>query len=160
MRALLVFALPLLIAGCASTDVMKLSQNEIAIDTSAAPICGAAGAARVAQRMAAAETIKAGYDRYQIVATGRDSSVHAVQMPGSYNTTGSMATYGNYGSFNATTTYTPGPTFVAGRHHQQLVIRLFKNGEQGSANAISARGALGPKWQEIIKRKSLTCSVD
>ena len=159
MRAL-ALALPLLIAGCASTDVMKLSQNEISIDTSAAPVCGASGAARVAQRMAAVETIKAGYDKYQIVATGRDSNVHAVQMPGSYHTSGTMTTYGGYGSFNATTTYTPGPTFVAGRHHQQLVIRMFKNGERGSANAISARDALGPKWQKIIKRKSLTCSVD
>jgi hypothetical protein len=33
---------------------------------------------------------------------------------------------------------------------------MIKNGDPKGANAISARGTLGPKWQEAIKESAAT----
>lgn len=155
MRRLVFLVLPFVIVGCAQTDTMRVSANEMIISTSAAPICGGQGAARVAQKMAAIETIRAGYDRYVILDARRSSNIDVVQMPGSYNTSGSVSPYG---SFRATTTYTPGPSFVSGTHDQSIAVRMFKNGQQGASSAISARDALGPKWASLVKSGVATCS--
>ena len=153
MRALLVIPLAVLV-GCTQTDSIKVSENQAIISTSAAPICGGAGAGRVAQKMAAIETIRAGYDRYVVVGANRDDTTRLVQMPGQYRTTGSFT---GYGGFSANTVYSPGPTFVAGRHSQQLAIRMFRDGEPGADQAISARSVLGPKWESLVKTGISTC---
>lgn len=155
MRRLVLFLLPLIVTGCAQTDTMRVSANEIIVNTSAAPICGGAGAARVAQKMAAIETIRAGYDRYIILNASRSNDVRVIQTPGQYHT---MGTISPRGSFNATTTYSPGPTFVAGGHDQSIAVRMFKNGQTGAAGALSARDMLGPKWPELVKHGVATCS--
>jgi hypothetical protein len=72
-------------------------------------------------------------------------------MPGSYQTTGVVS--GGY--LKATTTYQPGPTMVYGSHDQNFGIRMFHEGEPGASDAISARGALGDKWQELVKAGSV-----
>lgn len=137
---------------------MRVSKNEAIISTSAAPICGGSGAAKVAQQMAAIETIRSGYDRYVIVAANSSNSVHTTQMPGTYNTMGSASSYGNFTSYNATTTYTPGPTVVSGSHDQRIAVRMFKEGESGSESALSAREILGPKWPSLVKHGVATCA--
>lgn len=66
--------------------------------------------------------------------------------------------YGNMGSYNAATAYTPGPTIVSGGYDQSIGVRMFKDGEAGSDMAVSARETLGPKWPELVKKGVNTCS--
>ena len=51
-RSLITF-LALGLVGCTQTDTMRVSQNELVVNTSAAPVCGGSGAAKVALRVAA-----------------------------------------------------------------------------------------------------------
>lgn len=141
------------LAGCASADATRTSQNTIMIDAGAAPACGSGGAARVAAKSAAIETIKAGYDRYIIGSAAAQNNVSVSQGPGSYQTSGYFA--GN--TYQATSVYQPGPTIVAGSHDRQLSVVMFKNGEPGSERALDARQQLGPDWQEVVKNRILTC---
>lgn len=148
-RAVLLPAL--LLSACAGTNTIRTSQNTAIVQASAAPVCGGIGAARVAQKQAAIETIKAGYDRYIIVGAAAADNVQVAQMPGSYQTTGFV----NGGYVNATTTYRPGPTIIYGSHDQNFGIRMFHEGEPGASNAISARELLGDKWRELVKAGSV-----
>jgi hypothetical protein len=68
-------------------------------------------------------------------------------LPGTYNTTIS----GTGSMYQGTTTYTPGPTIVAGSHDQGLGVIMFREGDSGSQQALSAREILGPNWQEKVK---------
>jgi len=145
----LIFAL----AACTRGAAVRTSANTMVVQTGAAPVCGGTGALRVAQKMAAIETIRAGYDRYIITGGQAQNNVTVSQMPGSYNTVGS---YG-YGSYSATTTYQPGPTVVAGSHDQGLAIVMFREGEPGAQQAISARAVLGADWQEQVQNGVRTC---
>lgn len=157
-KIILAVAFVAMLSSCTQTSATRMSANEMIINTSAAPICGGSGAAKVAEKMAAVETLRSGYDRYVIFDAASADNVRAVQMPGSYNTMGSAQTFGNYTSINATTTYTPGPVVIAGRHKQAFAIRMFKDGEAGSARGIPARDVLGPKWEEIVKNGIHTCA--
>tara|TARA_R110002012_G_scaffold27229_1_gene87306 strand:+ start:29280 stop:29645 length:366 start_codon:yes stop_codon:yes gene_type:complete len=121
-------------------------------------MCGSVGAARVAQKQAAIETIKAGYDRYIITGAASDNSVGVTQLPGHYNTYGTANVYGNYGTFNATSVYQPGPTIVTGSYDQSFAIRMFKDGEAGAKQAVSAKETLGPKWEKIVKDGVRMCT--
>jgi hypothetical protein len=123
------------------------------IQTGAAPVCGGQGALRVAQQQAAIETIRAGYDRYIITGGQAQNNVSVSQMPGSYTTVG---TYGQ-GSYQATTTYQPGATIVSGSHNQGLAIVMFREGQPGAQQAVSARDVLGADWQEKVKSGVHTC---
>jgi hypothetical protein len=148
----------LLAVGCARSSAMRVSQNEAIISTSAAPICGDEGVMKVAGKQAAIETIKAGYDRYIITGQQGQDTTRLVQMPGSYSTTGTATISGNTGYYQGNTVYNPGPTFVMGRHKQQLGVHMFKTGDPGSQNALSAKETLGPKWAEIVKDGVMTCA--
>ncbi len=144
-------ALAVLLSSCVQSSTMRVSRNQMIIQTSAEPMCGSVGAAKAAQKQAAVETIKAGYDRYIITSAAAANNVTATQMPGNYNTYGTINSYGGYGTVNATTTYTPGPIIYGGSHDQSIGIVMFKDGEPGSSQAISARDILGPKWAVIVK---------
>ncbi|MBO9168356.1 hypothetical protein [Rhizobium sp. L245/93] len=158
LKKILASGLCLLAVGCARSSSMRVSQNEVIINTSAAPACGSTGAAKVAQKQAAIETIKDGYDRYIIVGASAANNVSATQLPGTYQTFGTVNSYGGYGTLNATTTYQPGPVVFSGTHDQSVGIRMFKDGQPGSDQAISAREILGPKWAEIVKDGVMTCT--
>lgn len=151
-------AASLALAGCTNSSAVRTSQNTAIIQTSAEPMCGSTGAARVAAKQAAIETIKAGYDRYIITGAASDSSVGVTQLPGQYHTYGTANVYGNYGTFNATSVYHPGPTIVTGSYDQSFAIRMFKDGEAGASQAISAREALGPEWEKIVKDGVRMCT--
>ncbi|MBB3963529.1 hypothetical protein [Rhizobium metallidurans] len=144
-------ALAVLLSSCVQSSTMRVSRNQMIIQTSAEPMCGSVGAAKAAQKQAAVETIKAGYDRYIITSAAAANNVTATQMPGNYDTYGTINSYGGYGTVNATTTYTPGPIIYGGSHDQSIGIVMFKDGEPGSSQAISARDVLGPKWAAIVK---------
>lgn len=129
--------------------------NTAIVQTSAAPVCGGTGAARVAQQQAAIETIKAGYDRYIIVNAASANNVQVAQGLGTFKTTGTLSG----GVYNGTTTYQPGMPIIYGRHEQAFAIRMFRNGEPGAGQAIPARDVLGPKWQEKVKAGAVnTCA--
>jgi hypothetical protein len=141
-------------ASCTTSETVQTSKSTAIVQTSAAPICGGQGAARTAYKQAAIATLKAGYDSFIIMSGEAANNVRMVQMPGSYNTYGNM---NRYGGFSATTTYSPGPVMAAGTHNQSFGVKMFKNGEPGSSEAISARDALGPDWQKILKNGIHTC---
>lgn len=135
------------LAACTSSDTVRTSANTAIVRTTAAPICGGAGAARVAQQQAAIDTIKAGYDRYVIVDAASANNVQVVQGPGTYRHSGVVSG----GFYSGTTTYQPGMTTVTGRHEQAFAIRMFRDGEPGAGQALPAREMLGPKWPELVK---------
>jgi hypothetical protein len=145
--------LVLALAGCARGEAVRTSANTMVIQTGAAPVCGGQGALRVAQQLAAIETIRAGYDRYLITGGQAQNNVSVSQMPGSYTTEG---TYGR-GSYQATTTYQAGPTVVSGSHDQGLAVVMFRENEPGAQQAVSARGVLGADWQEKVQNGVRTC---
>ncbi|WP_201285578.1 hypothetical protein [Chelativorans xinjiangense] len=144
-----------MIAGsCAGTNVIQTSENTAIVQASAAPICGGIGAARVAQKQAAIATLQAGFDRYVIMGSSAANNTRVSQGPGTYQTTG---IYGG-GMMNATTVYQPGPVIHSGSHDQAFAVRMFREGEPGAAQAISARNALGPEWEKAVESGSLaTC---
>jgi hypothetical protein len=148
----------ILLTACAGSSAMRVSANEIIIKTSAAPICGSSGAAKVAQKQAAIETLKAGYDRYVILGEASGNNISTTQLPGTYQTYGSANVYGNYGTYQATTTYQPGAVITTGGYQQSLGIRMFKEGDPNGSVAIPAREILGPKWAESIKSGVFTCT--
>jgi hypothetical protein len=152
MRKLLALLGCVLVGACAGTNTIRTSNDTAIVQASAAPVCGGIGAARVAQKQAAIETLRAGFDRYIIYDAASANNVQVAQMPGTYQTTGIVSG----GFVSATTTYQPGPTIVAGSHDQAFAIKMFREGDPMAARAISARDTLGPKWQEAVKSGSLT----
>lgn len=145
----------LAISGCTSSNTVRTSANTAIIQTSAAPVCGGAGAARAAQKQAAIETIKAGYDRYIIVDGRSANNVGVMQTPGTFHTTG----VAHGGFYRGTTTYQPGVPIVYGSHDQAFAIYMFRNGEPGAHQAVPAREVLGEKWQEMVKAGRInTCA--
>jgi hypothetical protein len=157
MKRLICLTVGILLTGCASTEVTRTSASTILVDVSAAPACGGTGASRVAQKTVAVETIRAGYDRFIIMGGAAANNVQVTQMPGQYNTTGTLNTYGNYGTYNSTTRYTPGPTVVSGSHDKSLSVKMFRDGERGAEEAVDARLLLGPEWHEIVTKGVKTC---
>jgi hypothetical protein len=154
---LLLAAASAALTACAKTEAIRTSGNTFTIQASAAPACGATGAARVASSMAAVETIRAGFDSYIIAGGMAANNVTVVQTPGQYQTSGTL-TYGSgYGTYNGQTTYTPGIPMQVGTHDQALSVRMFRKGEPGSENAIDAREILGPDWQDKVKNGVNTC---
>jgi hypothetical protein len=116
----IVLVLVLALAGCARGEAVRTSANTMMVQTSAAPVCGGGGALQVAQRVAAIETIRAGYDRYII--TGGQSQNN-----------------------------------FRGAHDQGLAVAMFREGEPGGQQAVSARAELGPNWEEQVKNGIRTC---
>ena len=159
MRKPIVLLLCLVAAGCASTSVTQVSQNQFILSTSAAPVCGATGSQRVASKMAAVETLKRGYDRYMIAGMQAQNNVSVATTPvtGAY-TTGTVNTVGNtsYGTFN--TTYTGGNPIVTGSRDTQLGVVMFKPGDAGYSNALDAKAQLGENWQELVKTGINNCN--
>jgi hypothetical protein len=147
----------LAVGACARTEAVRTSANTMIVQASAAPACGALGATRVAQMSAAIETIKAGFDRYIIVGAEAQNNVVVSRGPGSYTTNGTLTSIGGNGVYRSTTSYNPGSTIVSGSRDQSFAIRMFKDGEAGSEQAISAREVLGKDWQERVESRTLTC---
>ncbi|TDH37772.1 hypothetical protein E2A64_01125 [Pseudohoeflea suaedae] len=150
-RASSVFSLAIaatLAAGCTSSNTVRTSANTLIVHTSAEAMCGGSGAAKIAQKQAAVETIKAGFDRYIIVGAQNSNNVQVVQGPGTYSTTGTISG----GHYFGTTTYQPGMPIVYGGYDQAFAIRMYKEQEPEAKHAVSAREILGPDWAEAVKK--------
>lgn len=162
MRQFVITAIAVVAAGCAQTSAIPLAQDVVKITTSAAPVCGATGAQRIAFHRAAVETIRQGYDRFVIVGGQYQNNIGVVgYTPVTAHTTGSATAtgYGGYASAygSSTTTYSGGQPIISGSHDQGLVVKMFKEGDPAAAKALSARHTLGPKWQEAVNSKTRTC---
>lgn len=151
-----------LLVGCAKASTIPLAKDTLQITSSAAPVCGVTGAQSVALRQAAVETIRHGYDNFVIVGSQYQNNVGVVgYTPVVANTTGSVTAmgYGNSATAfgNSTTMYSGGQPIIAGTHNQSFVVKMFKEGDRAGGEAVSARGTLGPKWQDAVAQNSHTC---
>ena len=145
------------LTACAQTEIIQTAKNQAVVSTSAAPVCGTDGALRVANQMAAVATLRQGYERFSLSGVGTDSNVQVHHVPGSTSyTTGTVNIAGEtaYGDFQ---TYTPPTTVVSGRNSAQMQVFMMNRGDPGYENALDARQALGPNWQEKVADGILTC---
>lgn len=161
-RLFLIATTSIYLAGCAGASVMQLNANTIQVSVEAAPVCGATGAQNVAYKRAAVETIRHGFDNFVILNGQAQNNVGVAMMPPTQaNTYGSGTLTGGPGMVNysgqSTTTYSGGGPMFYGSHDQSLVVRMFKDGDPAGQNSISARMALGEKWQEEVASKGNTC---
>lgn len=140
------------LSGCAGTQATRTSQNTVMIDVGAAPACGQRGAAKVAAKSAAVETIKAGYERYIITGATARNNVRVFSGPTTARTFGS---YG--GGLVSATTYYSTPEYEIGTHDRQLEVVMLNKGDPGYERGVDARSALGPSWQEIVRDGVATC---
>jgi len=131
------------LGGCASASTVPLSQDTFRITARAAPACGSLGAERVAVKQAAVEVIKRGYDRYMILGAQSQSAVVGTT-PITVQSTG-------YGSGFVS----GGDPIVA--HREGMIVKMFRDNDPAAANALSARAMLGPNWQEVASKQTLTC---
>lgn len=141
------------LTACASGSAVRTSQNTAIIRASAAPVCGGIGAAAVAEKQAAIETLKSGFDRYIITGSASANNVSVSQTIGRATTYG---TYNRYG-YTAQTTFTP-QTVVSGANEQSFSIVMFRNGEPAARNAIDAKTVLGENWEKSLKNGIMTCT--
>lgn len=123
--------LALALAGCAKATAIPVAANMVQISTDAAPVCGSTGAAGAASKQAAIETIRRGYDSYLVLGGEADKTKDAW--------------FNGYGGGTRT------------KHHQSLLVKMFRNGEPGSENAIQAKMQLGANWKEIAQNGVMTC---
>lgn len=136
---------------------MPLANDTVQVTTEAAPVCGRAGAQKVALTTAAIETIKRDYDRFVVVGGGYQNNVGVVgTTPLVSNSTGNFSAYGygntiqGYGS-GTTTTY-GGQPIIGGSRDQALVVKMFHADDANAGNAVDARSILGPDWQKIVAK--------
>lgn len=156
MRApLVVTVAAVLLSACARSAIVPIDATSFVVKTSAAPICGGAGAAKVAAQMAAIETIQRGHDRFLIVGGQAANNTAVVgHTPVTAHTHGHVTPSGH---LVATTTHSGGLPIVAGTHDQGLAVRTFKDGDPAGANAISARATLGKDWKQAVEAGAPTC---
>jgi hypothetical protein len=52
---------------------------------------------------------------------------------------------------------TGGQPIYANAHNQDLIVKMFKQGDPAGANALDARQQLGPGWQDAVNKNTWTC---
>lgn len=159
MRTLISLLVAASIAGCTHTSVIPLAADTIQVTASAAPVCGGAGAESAAIRYAAAQVIKFGYDQFIIMDQQATDTVRVIgYTPASATIYASGTAYGSNGVVTAngysTTTANGGMPIIGGHHGDTLVVKMFRDTDAAAANAVSARGYLGPDWQKAVSAGS------
>ena len=133
------------LSACATTSVTPIGDQSFLLDVCADAECGSTGAASVATRMAAVETLRQGYDRYMV--DGISSSDNTLLLPTfdidrlAGETNSVSLGVDRYGSFDRT-----------------LTVRMLRPGNPGYTGAIDARAALGPNWERLVQRGISTCA--
>lgn len=129
------------LVGCAKTDTIPLSADEVQILVEAPPACGATGAQRLAAAVAAVETVRRGFDRFVVTAINGKSLASGIwTSPSTTRVVGSK-----------TTVSSGGWASISHRHQNTMRIRMTKRGDPEVERAIDARAHLGPKWRETVK---------
>jgi hypothetical protein len=128
-KFLLLAATLLVLAGCVHEAAIPLGNDMMEIDVSAAPIYGRAGAMDMALKRAANATLKAGYDKFIVM---NNNGWNENSIAG-----------GSYGTANANTMQAQaqnGSAFGTLRNPEvKMVIRMYHDGDKGSAKAVDAR---------------------
>lgn len=160
MRQHLTFLAVLIAFGaCAKTSVVPIAQNQVLISTNAPPICGQAGAYKVASKNAAIETLRRGFDRYVVVNARSDNTTQVISSGPDYATTHTTATqYGNTIVGQSTTNFGGGTPILVGEYKSEMNIMMFKPDDKGYADALDARRELGPDWATLIQSGVKSCN--
>lgn len=139
MKGILAALLVLVVAGCARTSVMPVAQDVVQINVRASAWCGAGGAQQAATQLAAAETLKRGFDSFIIVGANDRSDV-------TYSGSGSSYSSG-FGSWGLDSTTT---------HVQNVTVKMFAAGDPAAVNALSAKdiAAVGGDGTTALGRTS------
>jgi len=138
--------------ACARSEIIQTSRNQAMIATTAAPVCGTAGAYRVSQQMAAVATIRQGFKRFLLSGAGSSSNIGVIQGPST--TTGTITTVGGTSFVNANTSSTP---IVFGGHSAQLMVTMLNPGDPGYEDGLDPKKILGPKWEKKVEQGIKTC---
>lgn len=158
MKFLSLVACAAILMGCASTSVTPVARNQVIISTSAAPACGRSGSLKVANGLAAVETIRRGYERFMIQGMNSQNNVRVAQMPVTgANTSYNFNTYGSRTTGTAQTNYYGGGAIVLGSNDADIAVLMMNPGDAGFSNAIDAKQALGPDWQKLVENGIKTC---
>lgn len=148
----------LLLAGCAETAVTPIARNQIMLSTSAAPACGRTGAVKVANKMAAVETLRRGYQRFIIAGANSANNTRAISTGPTYAyTSGSYSGYGNSVYGNSTTTFGGNNVMWTGSNDADLLVIMLNPGERGYNDGIDAKSQLGAEWEQLVKDGISTC---
>ena len=140
LRVLLLL-LPAVLAGCARTSTAPVGEDTIEITVHVGTICDGRDAERLAQRHAAVETIRRGFDDYIVIGSvGGDHT--AAEAPATARTT-------LYGSSGRTLFSEDAPLLA---HHRVLTVRMFQAGEGNSTATVSARAVLGDEWDAVAAK--------
>lgn len=153
---------PLLLPGCVASSTLPLSADTVQITTQAAPVCGAAGAQKVALRRAASETLSRGYSRFIILNGQLQANTELIgYTPVVAQSTGSATAWGQgntaFATGSSTTTYSGGMPITATSHSQGLIVKMFNDGDPAGKMALDAKATLGPDWQKAMKDPNPTC---
>jgi hypothetical protein len=125
-RGLIALFTALVLAGCTNTTITPIADNTFELKASAAPICGAGGAADAAERDAAIATIRNGFDNFTIFDRRMRDNVHTIGItPG-------------------------GAPIIGGTNDQSFMVRMYHINDPGAENAVSAKTMLGANWQNIV----------
>ena len=117
------------LSACASTSVQDMSRSMFQVQTSAAPVCGKGGAAKIASKVAAIEVIKRGGDRFVLASSQAGSSLSGFV----------------------------GYTAIS-RNNRGIVVKMVEPGDPEYDDALSARAVLGDDWEKDVSRgKPGTC---
>src|SRR5262245_8958901 len=130
-RLLIATALTCMLAACAEQTAMRLAHDTIRVNVSTAPVYGALEPERRAMLLAAEETVKAGFDKFQIV--NGASGFHR-------NTLGTTAGYASWNQYGGTAVGSQ--TVGMPRFQTELIVKVFKAGDPAGANAVDAREVL------------------
>ncbi len=96
----------------------------------------------MAFKKAAVETINRGYDKFIILNSQTASESRVVG-------TTPLYVSGNY--------IYGGQPIRSGSHNTGVIVKMYRNGQAGSGNALDARSQLGADWQTIVQEKTVTC---
>lgn len=158
MKVLSLIACAAILMGCASTSVTPVAKNQVIISTSAAPACGRSGSLKVANALAAVETIRRGYERFVIQGMNSQNNVRVAQMPVRGATTNyNFNRYGSTTTGTAQTSFYGGGPIVLGSNDADIAVLMMNPGDAGFSNAIDAKQALGPDWQKLVENGIKTC---
>lgn len=130
------------LAACVDSSAIRMANNTARIDISAAPVYGGQGATNIALRLAAKETLAAGFTHFIVVdsASGFRSDLVGV-IPGQGSLSGQFS--GGSGSIYGRST---GPTpLIRARNERAMVIQMLKASDPRSNGAYDAAALLAKK---------------
>jgi len=58
---------------------------------------------------------------------------------------------------NSNTTYSGARPIIFGSRDQNLIVKMFKDGDPAGVDGISARDTLGPDWETLVASNDHTC---